>query len=112
MDPELRAQRVADLLEDNIRAEVAIGSQLLDLDLTEDQVQGLASSLCASILYAFDVDWAPDWVAAGDVHSWRDGELWFARCAVCLEDSPAAKVQVRAIGWARAHEAGHRAPLH
>jgi len=112
MDQERRAQRVVDLLEHNIRTEVAVANGMLDLGLTQDQVDGVAFSVVTSVLYAFDVDWAPDWVRAGDVHSWRDGGSWFARCSVCLEDSPAATTRVQAIGWAQAHEAGHHATLH
>lgn len=106
MEQERRA-RVIRLLEHNVGSELAVMNESRGLGLTDLQVENLEFAITSSILYAFDVDWAPDWVGADDVHAWQDGEAWFARCSVCLEDSPPSESRDDAKTWALDHERGH-----
>lgn len=102
-----REQRVFALLEDNVRTELQIANGVLDLGLTEETIENVMGMITSSVLYAFDVDWAPDWVHQGEVHAWEDDGGWYARCSVCLEDSPRADGLPAAARWAMEHEASH-----
>ena len=102
-----REQRVVALLEDNVRTELRNADGLLGLGLTEDAVENVVGMITSSVLYAFHVDWSPDWVREEEVHAWEEGGRWRARCSVCLEDSPAADDRQAAMRWAIEHEASH-----
>lgn len=102
-----RERRVFALLEDNVRTELKIANSALGLGLTEDTIENLMGMITSSVLYAFHVDWAPDWVRQGEVHAWEDDGRWYARCSVCLEDSPGADDRQAAARWAMEHEGSH-----
>jgi hypothetical protein len=102
-----RQQRVVDLLEHNVQTEVTIWSSLEGLALTHEQVERLTFMVTSEILYSFDLDWAPDWVKAGGVHTWKDGDRWFSRCGICLMDSPGMAREEPARTWAHQHEDSH-----
>jgi hypothetical protein len=104
---EARSARIAALLEDNVLTELSAELAMHDIDLPQALVRQLAGGIAAEILYAFDVNWRPDWVKPGEVHSWRDGDRWLARCGKCLRDSPAAASEFEASSWARQHETSH-----
>jgi hypothetical protein len=102
-----RQARVIALLEDNVRAEIKVMNGMLDLELSESTIERLMEGVTSGILYAFDVDWAPDWVKAGEVHAWQEAAGWFGRCPKCLTDSPPATSREEASAWARDHESSH-----
>src|SRR5262249_49068073 len=104
-----RERRVADLLVDNIHDELASASAGFGLGLDEPTLEQLARGVAANVLYAFAVDWSPDWIKPGGIHAWESAGEWFARCSVCLEDSPPMLDRENAIGWAVDHTAGHHA---
>ncbi|WP_182524924.1 hypothetical protein [Nocardioides dongkuii] len=102
-----RERRVFGLLEDNVRTELQIADGALGLGLTEDTLENIMGMITSSVLYAFRVDWSPAWVREGEVHAWEDDGRWYARCSVCLEDSPRADDRQAATRWAKEHEARH-----
>lgn len=109
VDPNAsRKERVARLLEDNVRSQLFAHNDGWNLGLSDDAIRSLASGVAVEILYAFDVDWAPDWVGSGDVHVWAASGGYFARCSGCLCDSPPCSSREEASAWAHAHEASHR----
>ncbi|MEU7532102.1 hypothetical protein AB0A74_40650 [Saccharothrix sp. NPDC042600] len=75
-----RQVRVIELLEDNVRTEITIMNDMRNLGLSNSDVQRLMEGVTSSILYAFDVDWASDWVKPNGVHTWREAVGWFGRC--------------------------------
>lgn len=75
-----RAGRVVSLLEDNVRSELQVVNGIEKLGLSDDVIERLMVGVTSRILYAFDVDWAPDWVRPGEVHAWQEGGVWRARC--------------------------------
>lgn len=102
-----RQARVVALLEDSVRTEITVTNGMLDLGLSAATIDRLMEGVTSGILYAFDVDWAPDWVKPGDVHTWNDAGEWFGRCSICLLDSPPARSEQAASAWAQSHEARH-----
>ena len=102
-----REQRVVALLEDRVREELRVTDGAYELGLGEETIERLVGGVTAGVLYAFSVDWAPDWVREGDVHAWEEPGVWFARCGVCLLDSPGATTRADATTWAHAHEESH-----
>ncbi|HET7689769.1 MAG TPA: hypothetical protein VFK41_05305 [Nocardioidaceae bacterium] len=109
-EPELsreRAERVVALLESNVLEELQIANLSYSLGLSEQSMENIMQMVTSSILYAFHVEWSPDWVKAGDVHSWEERAGIFARCSVCLQDSPASATREAAADWARRHEQSH-----
>ena len=102
-----REQRVAALLEDRVREELRVTDSAYGLGLSDEAIERLTEGVAAGVLYAFSVDWSPNWVRKGDVHAWEDAGVWFARCGDCLLDSPGAKTRAEAAAWARAHEEAH-----
>src|SRR3546814_3710855 len=106
MDRERQA-RVLQLLEDNVRSEIEIWNAARTAGLDAQQVEELAGAIAANVGYAFAVDWSPDWVKEGDVHAWEDAGSHFARCSLCLDDSPASATRGEAVAWARSHVARH-----
>jgi hypothetical protein len=105
-----RGERVVALLEENVRNELVRQDIILGLGLSIIDIQALTKSVTAEVRYAFSVDWSPDWLVPGDVHTWEDysGAI-FGRCSVCLQDSPAQTDRDRAAAWVRAHERSHPA---
>jgi hypothetical protein len=103
-----RQARVDFLLEDNIRSELQAQNAMADLGLPQETITRLARGVAAEILYAFSVDWSPDWVKQGQVHTWQELSDFFARCPACLQDSPAAKSREDAVACAASHQATHR----
>lgn len=109
-DPRLvdgRAERVVALLESNVRTELQVTNGGFDLGLSDEDIERLMQGVTSGLLYAFAVDWSPDWVKAGDVHHWKDGDRSFARCGVCLVDSPPSPDDETAVAWAHEHERSH-----
>lgn len=102
-----REQRVVALLEDRVREELRVTDGVYDLGLSEETIERLMADVTAGVLYAFSVDWAPDWLPKGDVHAWEESGAWFARCGVCLQDSPGSTTRAGATFWAREHEKSH-----
>jgi hypothetical protein len=102
-----RAERVVALLESNVRMELQVTNGGFDLGLTDDTIERLMESVTSGLLYAFAVDWSPDWVKAGDVHHWEETGRFFARCGVCLADSPPSPDEESAVAWAHDHEKSH-----
>lgn len=106
-DADERQARVADLLEDNIRTELHAQNGMADLGLTEKDIERIAHGITAEVLYAFAVDWSPDWVKQGGTHAWQSSGAFFARCSTCLRDSPPSASCEDAVAWAASHEAAH-----
>ena len=106
-EQDSRAKRVAALLEDNIRTELDVQLGGVQRALPEELVRRLAWGIAAEVLYSFDVDRKPDWVKPGGVHAWEESGGWFARCGVCLLDSPASPTRVEAAAWSRTHQESH-----
>jgi hypothetical protein len=102
-----REARLVSLLEDNVRTELQVTNGMLELGLSEATIERLMEGVTSGLLYAFKVDWSPDWVKPGQVHEWEEGGAFFARCSVCLLDSPRADSRAAAEAWARQHEATH-----
>lgn len=99
---------MADLLVDNIRGELTAASALNDLSLDDVVIGRLANAVAANVLYAFSVDWSPDWIKPGEIHAWEEASEWFARCSTCLADSPPEPDRETAIRWAADHTARHQ----
>lgn len=102
-----RAERVVALLEDLVRTELQIANGGFDLGLSDEAIERLMTGVTSGLLYGFSVDWSPDWVKPGDVHHWEEAGRFFARCGICLADSPASPDTQSAVGWAHTHEASH-----
>jgi hypothetical protein len=101
---EVRADRVVSLLEDCVRTELQVINGALELGLSDAAVEQLMLGVTSGVLYAFSVDWSPDWVKPGQVHGWEENGVFFARCSRCLLDSPPAGNRESAEQWARQHE--------
>lgn len=102
-----RAARVHELLEHNIRSEIGAQNSMSDLGLSDRQAEQLAWAIAAEVDRAFSVDWDPDWVRPGEVHHWTENGQHFARCPVCLGDSPAEAQLAEAVAWAKRHRDEH-----
>jgi hypothetical protein len=102
-----REARVVALLEHNVRTELQVMNAGFELGLGDGIIERLAEGITSGVLYAFAVDWSPDWVKPGQVHTWEEDGAFFARCSRCLLDSPPAQDQASAEAWARQHEAQH-----
>jgi hypothetical protein len=106
VDADRRARVVA-LLESNVRTELEVVNGMLELHLSEASIERLMEGVTSRLLYAFEVDWSPDWVRPGQAHSWVQDGVFFARCSVCLLDSPSTDSEASAQAWARTHAASH-----
>jgi|BarGraNGADG00312_2_1021985.scaffolds.fasta_scaffold86193_2 hypothetical protein len=104
---EERAERVVALLEDNVRTELQVRNDLLNLGLSDASIESLMQGVMSGLLYAFAVDWSPDWVKRGQVHHWEKSGRFFARCGICLLDSPPSPYEPTAVAWAQDHEKSH-----
>ena len=93
-----RQERVFELLEHNVLTELRIQTAIGGPEVSEERLADL---------YAFRVDWDPDWVRTGQLHSWHEGSSFFARCPTCLIDSPPRPSDEEAQAWVREHEAVH-----
>jgi hypothetical protein len=62
-----RDARVVSLLEDNVRTELQVANDMLELGLSAAAIEGLMEGVTSGLLYAFAVDWSPDWVKPGQV---------------------------------------------
>ena len=102
-----RAERVVALLESTVRTELQVTNGGFNLGLSDETIERLMQGVTSGLLYAFAVDWSPDWVKPGDVHHWEEAGRFFARCGVCLADSPPSPEEDTAVGWARKHEEAH-----
>ena len=102
-----REARVIALLQDCVRTQLKVTDGGFGLGLGDEAIERLMAGVTSGILYAFAVDWAPDWVRQGDVHSWEDSGAWFARCGVCLLDSSPAATREEAAARAHADERSH-----
>ena len=83
-----RDARVVSLRQDNVRTELSAQNAMNSLGLSGAAMDRIAQGITAEVLYAFAVDWSPDLVKPGGVHSWESDGAFFARCSVCLVDSP------------------------
>lgn len=97
------ATRELELLYDNVLSELDNQNWGSNLGLTSAALEQLAWAVTASIDYAFDVRWSPDWVRPGAPHVWHDGDGWHARCNVCLAESPASTDEDAVRGWFTRH---------
>lgn len=104
---QVREARVAWLLQDNIRTELQARNAVDDLGLSPAAITDLADLIADGVLRAFAVDWSPDWVRPGEAHTWEAAGDFFARCQVCLQDSPPSKSREDAAAWAANHRAAH-----
>lgn len=102
-----REARVVALLEHNVRTELRVMNALHELGLDDAVIERLTEGITSGVLYAFAVDWSPDWVKAGQVHTWEEDGAFFARCSRCLLDSPPAHNRASAEAWVRQHETQH-----
>jgi hypothetical protein len=102
-----RAQRVVALLESTVRTELQVTNGGFDLGLSDETIEQLMQGVTSGLLYAFAIDWSPDWVKAGDVHHWEEPGRFFARCGVCLADSAPSSDEKTAVAWAHNHEKSH-----
>ncbi|WP_329100324.1 hypothetical protein OG792_17970 [Micromonospora sp. NBC_01699] len=102
-----RTARVVSLLEDSVRTELQVTNDGLELGLSDVAIERLMEGVTSGLLYAFEVDWSPNWVKPGQVHAWKEDGEFFARCSRCLLDSPAADSRASAEAWARQHETLH-----
>ncbi|WP_238005273.1 hypothetical protein KZZ52_17185 [Dactylosporangium sp. AC04546] len=102
-----REARVVALLEHNIRTELLVMNAGYELGLGNAIVERLAEGITSGVLYAFAVDWSPDWVKPGQVHTWEEDGAFLARCSTCLLDSPPAHNRESAEAWVRQHETQH-----
>lgn len=99
-----RELRVAALLGDCVRTELAVINGVLDLGLDDNAIEELAAGVAAGVLYGFAVDWDPNGIGPGDIHAWEDPDGWSARCGVCLSDSPPTTSRAMAIEWVHNHQ--------
>lgn len=106
-DVDGRAQRVVVLLEDNVKTELQVVNGSYGLGLSEKAIERLMRGVTSGLLYAFAVDWSPDWVGSGEVHHWEEAGHHVARCGICLADSPISADKSAAVAWAHEHEASH-----
>jgi hypothetical protein len=60
-----RDARVVSLLEDNVRTELQVANDMLELGLSAAAIEGLMEGVTSGLLYAFAVDWSPDCVKPG-----------------------------------------------
>ncbi len=102
-----REARVVALLEDSVRTELRIANGALNLGLSDASIENVMQMVTSSVLYAFEVDWSPDWVKDGEFHAWEEDGGWYARCPSCLSDSPRAEDRLGAVAWAKQHELSH-----
>jgi hypothetical protein len=104
-DPRL--PRVLQLLIDAVSDELHVVAGMFDIELTEQQFDNITAAVTSRLDYAFDFDWAPDWVKPGTVHTWPTEGGFRSRCGTCLADSPPMPEQEAAALWATDHEASH-----
>jgi len=102
-----RQVRIAALLEENIRTELQAQNAAADLGLPQEDIARLAWGIATEVLYAFAVDWSPDWVKPGQVHTWQESGDFFARCPACLMDSAPTKTRQAAVAWIASHQASY-----
>ena len=57
----------------------------------------------SGVLYAFSLDWDPDWVKTGDFHEWQEADGHRSGCPQCLIDSPALPTAEAPVTWVRQH---------
>ena len=94
--------------DDYVRQMTRLGSMYVDLAKDAAKpVERLMQGVTSGLLYAFEIDWSPDWVKPGDVHHWEESGRFFARCGVCLADSPPSPDKEAAVAWAHHHENSH-----
>jgi hypothetical protein len=106
---EERQERVIALLEDCIRTELQVTDGMLGLNLGGEALEALVRAVASGVLHGFTVDWSPGWVKQpGQVHRWEESGEFFARCGVCLVDSPPSPDELAAVTWAQNHEESHR----
>jgi hypothetical protein len=72
-DDDPPADKLTELLQDNIRNELRAQNATGDLGLSDVQIGRLAWGIAAEVLYAFAVKWDPDWVDPGEPHTWTEG---------------------------------------
>lgn len=95
-------------MEANIRTELEAQNAMGDLGLSQAAIARIAHGVTAEVLYAFAVDWSPDWVRPGEAHTREASGEFFALCPVCLRDSPPKTSREDAVAWAANHQAGHK----
>ncbi|MGQ5261978.1 hypothetical protein ACTWLT_14605 [Micromonospora sp. ZYX-F-536] len=85
--PELPPIDTFERLTENIRDEIVAMNVPLNLQLDDATLGNLAESIAINITYAFDVEWAPKWVKAGQPHRWQEdnpgGTTYHVECLAC-----------------------------
>ncbi len=94
-----------ELLAENVFTELRSGQLAWDAGIDEETLKSVAWGIAAEIVYAFDVQWSPDWVPKGHPHRWQDHEGWHTRCNDCLAESPAEVEEAVAWDWFATHRA-------
>jgi len=92
-----------ELLAENVFTELRYGQLAWDAGVDESTLKSVAWGIAAEIVYAFDVQWSPDWVPKGHPHRWQDDEGWHTRCNDCLAESPAESEEADAWEWFATH---------
>jgi hypothetical protein len=64
-----RYELIVTLLEKNVRTELQVTNAALDLGLNDDAIDSLMRGVSSGLLYAFALDWSPDWVTPGQVQA-------------------------------------------
>lgn len=64
-----RDARVAALLEDNVGTELQVVNGMLELGISSANIERLMEGVTSGLLYAANVEWSPDWVKPGQVHT-------------------------------------------
>ncbi|MET8234317.1 hypothetical protein ABZS77_26955 [Micromonospora sp. NPDC005298] len=85
--PELPPIDTFERLTANIRGEIVAMNVPMNLKLDDATLGNLAESIAINITYAFDVEWAPKWVEAGQPHRWQEdhpgGTTYHVECLAC-----------------------------
>jgi hypothetical protein len=92
-----------ELLTENVFEELRNGWLSWGKGIEDAALKNIAWGIAAEIVYAFDVQWSPDWVAKGHPHRWHDEDGWHARCNDCLDESPAESDEAVAYAWFADH---------
>ena len=104
-------ERVRALLRDAIQDEIGVAAAMMNrVELGEQFIERLAWAVATRLDYAFQFRWNPDWLKPGDIHAWSEDAEWFARCGVCLADSPPSKSNAEAKQWVRGHRLTEHGP--
>lgn len=97
--PDRWGDEATSLLASVVRKEIEVVLAVISLDLAPEIVDNMVWGVVTGIDYGFDFRWNPKWVAAGEAHIWREDDVAYARCTLCLEVSPPAEGEAEARDW-------------